>query len=68
VSHHVFNPGSGPIFVEVEATGPVQSASFKLVLDTGATTSLIKRSALIYLGIDLDQSTRRIQMTTVRLS
>ena len=64
MSHHVFHPGSGPILVDVEATGPAQSASFKLVLDTGATTSLIKRSALIYLGIDPDQSTRRIQMTT----
>ena len=64
MSNHVFNPGSGPILVDVEATGPARSASFKLVLDTGATTSLIKRSALIYLGIDPDQSTRRIPMTT----
>ena len=64
MSNHVFNPASGPILLDVEATGPAQSAVFKLILDTGATRSLIKRSALIYLGIDPDQSTRHTQMTT----
>jgi Aspartyl protease len=64
VSGYVFNPGSKSIFVQADATGPLRSASFNLLLDTGATRSLIKRSALIYLGIDPDQSTRHIQMTT----
>jgi predicted aspartyl protease len=64
VSSYTFNPGSGPVLIQAEATGPLRSASFNLLLDTGATTSLLKRSALIYLGIDPDQSTRRLQMTT----
>ena len=64
MSGHKFAAGTGPILVEVEATGPARSTNLNLVLDTGATTSLIKRTVLIYLGIDPDQSTRRIQMTT----
>ena len=64
MSSHAFKSGAGPILVQAEATGPLRSTSLSLMLDTGATTSLIKRSALIYLGIDPDQSTRHIQMTT----
>jgi len=36
----------------------------KLVLDTGATRSLVKRSGLVYIGIDPDQSTQHTRMTT----
>jgi len=64
VSGHAFQPTKGPILVEVEATGPARSTHLKLALDTGATSSLIKRSALIYLGIDPDHSIRHVQMTT----
>ncbi len=59
-----FVPGHGPIFIEAEATGPALSTSLTLLLDTGATKSVIKRSSLIYIGIDPDQSSRRVQMTT----
>ena len=34
------------------------------MLDTGATKTLLKRSSLIYIGIDPEQSTRHIQMIT----
>jgi predicted aspartyl protease len=64
VSNYTFQPGRGPILVEAEATGPARSTNLKLVLDTGATTSLVKQSALIYLGIDPTQSPGRVQMTT----
>jgi hypothetical protein len=50
VSGHAFNPGRGPVLVEAEVTGPTGGANLRLVLDTGATTSLINRSTLVYLG------------------
>jgi predicted aspartyl protease len=64
VTGYPFLPGQGPIFIEAEATGPALSTNLTLVLDTGATRSLIKRSSLIYIGIDPNQSTRRLRMTT----
>ena len=59
-----FLPGRGPILVEADVTGPSQTMVLKLALDTGATTSLIDASTLRYLGLDPDQSTRHVQMTT----
>ena len=35
-----FHPGRGPVLVDAEVTGPIGSVVLKLVLDTGATTSL----------------------------
>jgi hypothetical protein len=64
MSGHAFNPKHGPVFVEAEATGPAGSANLKLVLDTGATRSLINRSTLLYLGLDPDQSKQHVRMTT----
>lgn len=64
MSHYPFTPGQGPILVQAEATGPTRSTSLKFVLDTGATKTLLKRSSLIYIGIDPEQSTRHIQMIT----
>lgn len=64
MSAHAFNPDRGPVLVEAEATGPAGTANLKLVLDTGATTSLIDRSTLLYLGFDPDQSTQHVRMTT----
>jgi gag-polyprotein putative aspartyl protease len=63
MSTHAFMPGSGPILVEARATGPVKGANLKLVLDTGATTSLISLTTLLLLGIDPNQPLRRLQMT-----
>jgi hypothetical protein len=64
MSAHAFNPTRGPILIEAEATGPARSANLELVLDTGATTSLINRSTLLYLGFDPDQSLQHVQMMT----
>ena len=64
MSGHAFNPKQGPVLVEAEATGPTGSANLKLVLNTGATTSLINRATLLYLGCDPDQSSQHVRMTT----
>ncbi len=64
MSRFAFNAASGPIFVRAEVTGPAGSAVLKLLLDTGATTSLINLAHLVALGFDPDQSPRRTTMTT----
>jgi gag-polyprotein putative aspartyl protease len=64
MSTHSFNRKRGPILVEAEATGPTGSTSLKLLLDTGATTSLIKLVLLLQLGFDPTQPIRRMRMTT----
>jgi predicted aspartyl protease len=64
VSGQAFHAASGPIFVNAEISGPHGSAVLKLVLDTGATMSLINVAALLALGYDPDQCARRITMTT----
>jgi hypothetical protein len=64
MSAHAFNDKTGPVLVEAEATGPAGSANLKLVLDTGATTSLINLSTLLYLGFDPSQSLQHVRLTT----
>jgi len=64
VSAYAFPSKSGPILVETEVSGPAGRVNVKLVLDTGATTSLINLSTLLHLGFDPDQSPRRVRMTT----
>jgi len=64
MSTHVFNAKQGPILIEIEAVGPTGKANLRLVLDTGATSSLINDAALLYLGFDPTQSTQRVRMTT----
>jgi hypothetical protein len=64
MSVHQFQPGPGPILINVTATRPAGTTNLKLVLDTGATTSLIDSTTLLLLGIDLNQPLRRVQMTT----
>jgi predicted aspartyl protease len=64
MSNHPFNAKSGPILVNTEITGPLGSAALKLVLDTGATISLINLAAVLSLGYDPRQSTKRITVMT----
>ncbi len=64
MSTYPFNPKQGLILVEAQATGPNGTADLKLLLDTGATTSVIKLKTLIYLGFDPGHPMRRVQMTT----
>lgn len=61
---HAFNPKHGPILVDAEVTGPSRSITLRLILDTGATTTLLKETALLALGYDLASVTDRVQMTT----
>ena len=59
-----FNRKRGPIVLVAEATGPTGTTNLNLVLDTGATTSLIRLSNLIYLGFDPNQPLRHVGITT----
>jgi predicted aspartyl protease len=59
-----FNAKHGPILVEAEVTGPGRSMTLSLILDTGATTSLLKETVLVALGYDLATATVRVPVTT----
>jgi hypothetical protein len=59
-----FQAMSGPIYVEAQATGPAKTYTIRLILDTGATTSLINSQILRGLGYDLKGLTRSTQMAT----
>src|SRR5438477_255572 len=61
---HPFNPKHGPIRGEAEVTGPQRSMTVPLLLDTGATTTLLRASVLLSLGYDLAAVTARVRMTT----
>jgi hypothetical protein len=50
MSSFAFHPGGGPVYVRTEVTGPAQTLVLRLILDTGATTSLINTSRLVSLG------------------
>jgi len=50
--------------VNAEVSGPFGVAVLKLVLDTGATRSLINLASLLSLGFDPDLASQRITMTT----
>lgn len=61
---HPFKPKHGPILVEAEVTGPARSIPIQLILDTGATTSLLNEAVLLTLGYDLANVTDHAEMTT----
>jgi hypothetical protein len=58
------NPAGGPIRVRAAVTGPTGTGVFRLILDTGATTSLINVSSLVSVGFDPSRSTRRATVLT----
>ena len=60
----LFDPSQGPILVKAEVTGPGRSLAVRLVLDIGATTTLLNNAVLLTLGYDLASVTDRVQMTT----
>jgi len=64
MSSFVFSRGSGPIHVAAEVTGPTGSLVLRLILDTGATKSLINVSKLLVLGFDPSQSGRTMTVVT----
>ena len=53
MSAYGFQPQCGPILVDAEVTGPVGSVVLKLVLDAGATTSLLNLTTLLSLRVAL---------------
>lgn len=65
MSTHPFAPRHGPIIVDAEATGPNGVVSLKLLIDTGATTSVINLVNLLYFGFDANQPFRRLPVTSV---
>jgi hypothetical protein len=59
-----FNGLSGPIAVDASLTGPAGQADVRLILDTGATTCLIRSTILIAVGYDPDASPDLMQVAT----
>jgi hypothetical protein len=59
-----FDPKRGPIFVEAELTGPAKTYTVRLILDTGATTSLVNLRALLGLGYALSEASQLVPMIT----
>jgi hypothetical protein len=55
-----FNASQGPILVEGSLSGPMGQADVRLILDTGATTSLVRSPILIAVGYDPDASPDRV--------
>jgi predicted aspartyl protease len=58
-----FDPTQGAIYIEAEVSGPTGRSSLRLLLDTGATTSLIDPAMLIAVGYDPDSSTDHVRVT-----
>ncbi len=52
-----FNARTGLILVEAEVSGPTGSAGATLVLDTGATSTVLNVSLLRSVGYDPDAAT-----------
>jgi len=57
-----FNASHGPITVEASISGPLGQADLRLILDTGATISLIRSTILIAVGYDPDASPDRMMV------
>jgi hypothetical protein len=51
-----FNPSRGQILIDASVSGPPGQAALRLILDTGATTSLVRATILVALGYDPDAS------------
>ena len=58
-----FNAHHGPIIVEASLSGPLGQADLRVILDTGATTSLIRSTLLVAVGYSPDAATDRVQVT-----
>ena len=59
-----FNGSRGPIIVSASASGSEDSREFRLILDTGATTTTLEAKLLVYLGYDPDSSLETAQVVT----
>ncbi len=59
-----FDPYADLIVVEAVLYGRSRSAQARLILDTGANLSVVRKDLLTFLGYDPDGSETRLQMTT----
>ena len=59
-----FEPRLKSIFVPGVLHGPGAELAVRLAVDTGATRTIIRASALRYVGYDLTQSVGRVEMTS----
>jgi predicted aspartyl protease len=59
-----FNTSSGLIIVQAELTGPGGRGTFRLALDTGATTTLMDEGMLRTVGYDVASGSDRVAVTT----
>ncbi len=57
-----FEPSSGPVIIKANISGPLGQADLRLILDTGATTSLIRSTILIAVGYDPDASSDSVSV------
>jgi hypothetical protein len=58
-----FDPNQGPIYVEAEVSGPTGRSDLRLLLDPGATITLIDSDILIGVGYDPRASPDSVQVT-----
>jgi predicted aspartyl protease len=59
-----FNAAYGLIVIPARLRGPTGETHLRLALDTGATSTVVRVSALISIGIDPVASRMLVQMTT----
>jgi hypothetical protein len=57
-----FNSATGPIAIDASLSGPLGQADLRLILDTGATITLIRSPILIAVGYDPQASPVRVQV------
>jgi hypothetical protein len=56
-------PGRGPILIEADVSGPLRTSPASLILDTGATRTLLNARLLRYVGYDPSASKDFAQFT-----
>lgn len=64
MSEFSFMARRGPILVEASASGPADSMDLQLILDTGATTTMLSEDVIRYLGYDPELESITIEFTT----
>lgn len=57
-----FDPRQGPILIEAEVSGPTGRSNLQLLLDTGATMTVIDPTLLVAVGYDPAASPDRVQV------
>jgi hypothetical protein len=57
-----FNSAHGPIIVEASLSGPGGQADLRLILDTGATISVIRPAILVAVGYDPNNTPDRLTL------